>query len=497
MPARGGVLCDEVLRCDNVKCTKWRYKEAADAKGETACLCGRPFTRTELRRQTGAKAKPAAKAKAQAKPKAKAKAKAQAQAANTGAGPHRRKAPWARGQETGSATGGRSTAYELTPESAARAAKDDVAMAEEKLRWCRTVGREDYVREAERELQKAQEERDRALPPRARLSRLKEQREEAEKERVERENAVAVTEEEIYNLERRLHDERAAIADVISRLETLDYVIEQVELQIPPEQGADTEATPQRLTQQLMQVQQTLLQLQGGYLPAEVNATVMGCLTLLDNQGAALDRDRREREAQVASDARLAKALAEKEAQERANEEEDVDATGEGDSTEVSSRGRAKKGKGLGKGWTREAPGSPTRQQSGRGPDIGPLATLGRVPPIPPPPPPVSGPESRAASEPRGRGLERRRSPRRQQAGTPAQPGADAAGVLGAPPPTVATGSPTEAPSAAAGPPAAPPTAAAAAASPPGAGAPAGMGQPGTGAGGSGDLNPGGRPMYT
>ena len=149
MPTRGGVLCDEVLRCDSGKCTKWRYKDVADARGETTCLCGRPFTRTELRRQPGAGAKPAAKAKAQAKPKAKAKAKAKAQAANSGASPLQGQAPWARSQRTGSTTGGRSSAYELTPETAARAAKDDVAMAEEKLRWCRTVGREDYVKEAE------------------------------------------------------------------------------------------------------------------------------------------------------------------------------------------------------------------------------------------------------------------------------------------------------------------------------------------------------------
>ncbi len=434
MPARGGVLCDEVLRCDNVKCTKWRYKGIAEAKGETACLCGRPFTRTELRCQTRAAAKPAAKARAQAKPKAKAKAKAQAQAADSGAGPQQRRAPWARSREMGSPTGGRSPAYELTPESAARAAKDDVAMAEEKLRWCRTVGREDYVREAERELQRAQEERDRALPPKDRLSRLKEQREDAEKERIVRENAVAITEEEIYTLECRLHDERAAVTDVTARLETLDYVIEQVELQIPPEGGEEPEATPRRLTQELMQVQRTMLQLQGGDLPAEVNASILGCLHLLDNQGVALDRGRREREAQIASDARLARALAEKEAQERATtDDDDVDATGEGDFIEQRSRGRAKKGKGLGKGWTREATSSPAGQQYGRGPDIGPLATLGRMPPTPPPPPPVSAQESRAASEPRGRGLERRRSPRRQQAGTPAQPAPGAAGALGGP----------------------------------------------------------------
>ena len=237
MPARGGVLCDEVLRCDNVECTTWRYKDVAETKGETACLCGRPFTRTELRRQTSERAKPAAKAKAQAKPKAKAKAKAQAQAADTGAGPRQRRAPWYKSQEMRSPTAGRSAAYELTPELAARAAKDDVVLAEERLRWYRTVGREDHVKEAERALKQAQEERDEALPPRDRLSRLKAQRADAEKERAVKENAVANTEAEIYALECRLHDERAAVTDVEARLETLDYVIEQVELQIPPDQG--------------------------------------------------------------------------------------------------------------------------------------------------------------------------------------------------------------------------------------------------------------------
>ncbi len=351
-------------------------------KGETACLCGRPFKRTELRRQSRTEAKPAAKAKAQATPKAKAKAKASAQAASSGASPQKGQAPWA-SRLTGSATE-RQTSYQLTPESAARAFKDDVAMAEEWLHWCRTVGRQDRIQKAERELKQAQEERDRALPPNARLTRLKEQREEAEKERIERENAVAATEEEIYNMECRLHDERAAVADVIGRLETLDTAIEQVELQIPPAQDA-VEVTPQRLTQHLMQYQQMLYQLHGGDLPVEVNAYVQGCLTYLDNQGAAFDRARREREAQVANDARMARAMAEKEAQENI-EEEDVDATGEGDFTEVQSRGRAKKGKGNGKGWKRESTRSLTGQRSGWGPDVGPLATLGRVPPIPPPP---------------------------------------------------------------------------------------------------------------
>ena len=486
MPARGGVLCDEVLRCNDTKCTKWRYKEIADVKGEKTCLCGKPFTRTEFRRQT-ARAKAAAKATAQAKPKAKAKAKAKAQAADGGAGPQRGKPPW----EGASATARPSAAYQLTRETAAKAATDDVTMAEEMLRWLRTVGRQDHVQWAEQEVKRAQEARDSALPPPDRLQRLRAQRDEAEKARIERENAVAVTEEEIYNMECRLHDERAAVADINARLGKLDAAIEQVELQIPPAGDVDEEAntTPHKLTQVLMHSQRMMHQLHGGDLPAEVNGHIQACLTWLDNVGATFDQQRREREAQVASDARMARAMAEKDAQEHAYEEEDVDATGEGDFTEVRNRGRAKKGKGNGKGWRREPMQSPTGQRCGGGLDMGPLATLGRMPPTPPPPPPERGREPRAASEPRGPRVERRRSPRRQQGGgTPAQPGAGAEGAIG---------SPTEAPLAAPAPPAAEQPAADAATTLPGAVNPAGVGQSGAGVGGIDPLNPRGRPPLT
>ena len=492
MPARGGVLCDEVLRCDNVTCTKWRYKGVAEEKGETACLCGRPFTRTELRRQPRAMAKPEAKAKAQAKPKATAKAKAKAQAADKGAGPQGdRRPPW---QRTRSATGQPSAPYQLTAERAAKAAKDDVALAEEMLGWTRTIGRQEQVQWAESQVKRAQEARDSALPPPDRLQRLREQRAEAEKTRIERENAVAVTEQEIYDMERRLHDERAEVADIRTRLEKLDADIEQVELQIPPARDADADeaATPRphKLTEFLMKSEKMLNQLHGGDFPAELHGHITASLTWLNNVGTYFDQQRREREAQVASDARLAKAIAEKEAQKHDYEEEDVDATGDGDFTEVLHRGRAKKGKGnaKGKGWRRETTRSPTGQRCGGGADIGPLATMGLMPPPPPPPPPERGREPRAASEPRGPRDERRRSPRRPQGGgTPAQPGAGAEGTIA---------SPTEAPSAPPAPPAAG-VSAASATTLPGAETPTGVGQTGAGSGGAETLNPRGRPPLT
>jgi hypothetical protein len=493
MASRGGVVCDLALRCSNVKCTKYKWKQTAAEKKETHCLCGQPFTReeykprgrgTSARGAGGADERGQAQAAPKANAKAKAKAKPKAQAAPTG------QAPW----QTSSPTGGRSK-YELSPALAARAAKDDVVLAEERLRWCRMVGRTEQIREAEKMLRKVCEERDEALPPKDRIARLRAQRDEAEKELAEQERAVAKTEQQVYDLECRLHQERDEVVGIQARLESLDRVIEQVELELPPEGWAqEAEVTPKGVTQQLMQVQRSLIQLQGGDLPGDVFANMQYCLRVLDSYGEALDRDRREREAQEAADARLARALAEKEAREQAaTEDADVDLTGEDDFTEVINRGRAKKGKGHGKGWTRGDIGSPTVQQSGRGPDIGPLATLGR---IPPPPPPLPGRDSRAASEPRGRGSERRRSPRRQPTGTPAQPGAEAAGVLGGTLTPTATGVPTDVPFAA-GRPAESQVAAPAVVNPPGATSLAGQGQSGAGGESPGVLNPGGRPPLT
>ena len=495
-------MCAEARRCDSVNCSHWRWKQTADANGETRCLCGRPFTRTEWRRL--GERRGAAKAKAKAKPtqataKAKAKAKAKAQAARPGAGPRQGQAPrpWAKpqgGTGTGSPTGRSSaSAYELSPELAARVAQDDVLLAEEHLRWCKSVGRSEAIKEAEKVLRRVREERDEALPPRDRLTRLRSQRDEAEQELADKEREVAVTEQQVYDLECELHQQRDAVVGVRARLETLDRVIEQVELQIPPEGWTPaTDVTPKAVTQQLMQVQHSLLQLQGGDLPVDVFANMQYCLRVLDSYGATLDQARREREAQEAADARLARALAEKEAQEASAATEDVDLTGDDDFTEVLYRGRAKKGKGNGKGWRGDTT-SPTVQPLDRRPDIGPLATLGRMPPTPPPPP---GRESRAASEPRGRGQERRRSPRRQAAGTPAQPGAEAAGVLGDPQPhATVTGPPTDAAIQAGRP--AEPQDAAPAATPPGAEPPAGLGQPGAGVESPRGLNPGGRPPLT
>ncbi len=62
----------------------WRYKRTADANGESHCLCGRPFQRTEYRperrrsNRAASRGKAEPKAKAKLGPKAKAKAKAQA-----------------------------------------------------------------------------------------------------------------------------------------------------------------------------------------------------------------------------------------------------------------------------------------------------------------------------------------------------------------------------------------------------------------------------------
>ncbi len=204
---------------------------------------------------------------------------------------------------------------------------------------------------------------------------------------MELEDAVATTEAQIYELERRLYQERAEVTDILARLENLDSAIEQVELQIPPSQdAADEDATPVKLTQVLMHAQRMFHQLHGGDLPAEINGRIVACLTYLDNIGANLDKERREREAQVASDARYAQTLAESDARAQTYEDEDVDATGEGDFIEQRTRGRAKKGKGYGKAWRRETTQSPTGGPCGSGPDIGPLATLWRTPPPPPPP---------------------------------------------------------------------------------------------------------------
>ena len=120
-----------------------------------------------------------------------------------------------------------------------------------------------------------------------------------------REQEVANTEVELDTLERRLADERAAVVDQDARVQALYATIEAVELQIPPESrqrgaaGAQA-ATPQLLTQQLMQVQATLHQLQPGDFSAEAKAAITWSLQTLDAQGVAADQARRERRAQEA-----------------------------------------------------------------------------------------------------------------------------------------------------------------------------------------------------
>ena len=83
-------MCGIALKCDDIKCTKWRWKSTAEAHGETHCLCGRKFQKELYKplpaRTNGARGAAAdrsgraqgaqAKAKAAAKPKPKAKGKA-------------------------------------------------------------------------------------------------------------------------------------------------------------------------------------------------------------------------------------------------------------------------------------------------------------------------------------------------------------------------------------------------------------------------------------
>jgi hypothetical protein len=391
--------------------------------------------------------------------------------------------------------------YQLPPETAARAATDDVALAEEQVRWFQAVGREDRLKEAQRALAEAQRQREEALPPKERLAGLRARLTEAEDELEKRERAVANTELEIDHLEFRLRDEREAVVDQDARVRSLHHTIEAVELQIPPDasqtggQGPPV-ATPEVLTQHLMQVQAIIYQLQGGDLGEEAKAAVVRNLQMLDALGASAARARRERQAQEDSDARMARALQEQEQ----DSSSDVDATGEHDFIEVQYRGKSKKGKGNGKAWN-QATGSPTVQSSGRQADIGPLATTAtRTPPAPPPPPtPLAAMAARAASEPRGRGLERHRSPRRAPTGTPAQPGAEAAGTLGeakAKDATSPTEQPSEPPAGQAGPQAG--AAAGAAASPTGAGAtPTGSDQAALETGDPLALNARGGPVWT
>ena len=142
-------MCSLARTCNSATCKKWLWKDRADARGETHCECGRPFTqevfkplprraqsgtRTAADRNGRAQAAPKAKAKPGAKPKAEPKAKATP-------------APWRRERQdaTSSSTSPPSAAYLLTRGTAAKAATDDVAMAEELLRMIRTVGRQDFI----------------------------------------------------------------------------------------------------------------------------------------------------------------------------------------------------------------------------------------------------------------------------------------------------------------------------------------------------------------
>ena len=71
-------MCAPARTCNAASCDMWRYKEKADAQGETHCKCGRPFTslpKGGKGAKTGrAQAAPKAKAKAKPKPQGKAKA---------------------------------------------------------------------------------------------------------------------------------------------------------------------------------------------------------------------------------------------------------------------------------------------------------------------------------------------------------------------------------------------------------------------------------------
>ena len=353
------------------------------------------------------KAQGAAKAKAKAKAKPTAKAKAAP-------------APWRKPQGgTGSSTEPRS-AYQLLPEAAARAATDDVAYAEEHLRLLEAMGRADKLPEARRELAEARRRQQERLPPQERLQLLQAELLEAEEELDRRERAIVHTEFELRRLEDQLTEQREAVVDGKARVDRLNQKIEMTELQVPPgAQAAETEeATAEALNRHLLQAQSILNQMQGSDRTEETKAEIIHHLQALQTKGEEAALARRQREAQEAADAEMARNLQ----QEEHNQLHRAEDAGDGEWQEPK---KPRKGKGKG---TTGPTASATELPFMRAHEIGPLATATRGQTSPAP----AATGNRAASEPRsGRGRqERHRSPRRQ-AGTPAQAASDAAGSLG------------------------------------------------------------------
>jgi hypothetical protein len=260
-------------------------------------------------------------------------------------------------------------------------------------------------------------------PPRERLQHLRKELIQAEGEVEELERAVVDAEFELHRMEDQLSEQWAAVVSANAKVQRLPDTIEQVELTVPPEAQVaepDVEATPEVLNQILLKAQAVLNQIQGCDLAAATKDEGIQHLSCLQAKGEEAEETRRQREAQEAQGAEMARNLQEKEH----NQLQAAEAAKEPDWQEPK---KAKKGKGLGKAAKQTSSASGLRLLQDH--EIGPLATAARG--QEPPAPMDTG--GRAASEPRaGRGLqERHRSPRRTRAGTPAQPGAEAAGWLG------------------------------------------------------------------
>ena len=85
-------MCAPARTCNAASCDMWRYKEKADAQGETHCKCGRPFT-SIIYKPLPKGGKGAKTGRAQGAPKAKAKAKPAPVEAEAEEEPEVRKAP--------------------------------------------------------------------------------------------------------------------------------------------------------------------------------------------------------------------------------------------------------------------------------------------------------------------------------------------------------------------------------------------------------------------
>ena len=299
-------MCGVALTCNAVSCKSWRWKDTAQAKGETQCLCGRDFT-VEIYKPFPAKAKGAKGTKAegsdrapgaQAKAKAKAKPKTQPKAGE-------KPAPWG-----GRSATERRSAYQLLPEAAEKAAKDDVALAEEQLKLLEAMRRTDKLPEARRQLAEARRLQQERLPPRERLQHLKKELEEAEGELETQERAVAETENQLQELETQLNERRAAVTSAAAKCRRLEDTIDQVERNLPPETEKSTtaEASAEGLNQVLLQAQTILRQLQGSELAAETQPKVAEHLRALQSLGEDADKTKRQA-AQEAQDAVLAASL--------------------------------------------------------------------------------------------------------------------------------------------------------------------------------------------